>query len=211
MQEQTSAAASDIFILKVEKSHWRGKASQHAFIPSATDAVLHMDRSALDIYVASLSIEAVKHSEWLQMCHDPQGGNIRVCGTDIVFDDDIATMPACKYAALFDSRKCFDGLRFSFLSRICGPNWQKIDECWPLDLGDAETEQLVIFYTRHLVQLQACAIPVERPPEFLNRAWQAFRDALATGHTFLLSYDELLLLCALRERNVIIFRNREDV
>jgi hypothetical protein len=169
-----------------------------------------MDRSALDIYMTTCAVESVGLLEWLQTCYYSQGGNIRVYGTDIAFDDDISTMPACKYAALFDSRKCFDGLRFSFLSRICEPKWQNIDQCWPHDLDEAQTEQLVVFYTRHFMPLQKRGVPVEQPSDFFGMAWQAFRDALATGQTFFLSYDELLLLCALRKRNIIIFGKRED-
>ena len=184
MQEQASAASLEIFTLGLEQSQWRARAFQHSLIPSATDALLHMDRSALDIYMTTCAVESVERLEWLQTCYYSQGGNIRVSGTDIAFHDDISTMPACKYAALFDSRKCFDGLRFSFLSRICEPKWQNIDQCWPHDLDEAQTEQLVVFYTRHLMPLQKRGVPWEQPSDFFGMAWQAFRDALATRQTF---------------------------
>ena len=119
MQEQASAASLEIFALGLEQSQWCARAFQHFFKPSATDAFLHMDRSALDIYMTTCAVESVERLEWLQTCYYSQGGNIRVYGTDIAFDDDISTMPACKYEALLGSRKFFDGLRFSSLCRIC--------------------------------------------------------------------------------------------
>ena len=201
MQEQASAASLEIFTLGLEQSQWRARAFQHSFIPSATDAFLHMDRSALDIYMTTCAVESVERLEWLEICHYPQGWNIRVSGTDIAFDDDISTMPACKYAALFDNRKCFDGLRFSFLSRICEPRWQNIDQCWPHDLDEAQTEQLVFFTHDTLCRCKDVESRGNNLQTFLVWRGKLFVMLLQPGKHFSQLRRVVVVMCTAKEKH----------
>jgi len=210
LQKRTSQASADIFIPSLEQEYWRPRAFLNKFIPCVAKDFLHMSRGELDVFMTGLPAESMQQIDWLQPCTYMLQENVRVYGSELCFDGDMATLPACKYGALFDPRACFDGLRLSFLSRICGPDWQRIDVCLPEDLSDAQTEQLVLFYTQFLVPLKKNGIGVEAPTDFPAMAWQAFVDALATRKSFYLSYDELLLLCALRKQNIIVFGKQDD-
>ena len=81
----------------------------------------------------------------------------------------------------------------------------------PSDIDDARYAQLVAFCIEYALPLKEASLPVSESDQFPAESWKVLGIAACdTQRVFYLSYDELLLACALRRENVVILRRRGD-
>ena len=74
----------------------------------------------------------------------------------------------------------------------------------PSDIDDARYAHLVAFCIEYALPLKEASLPVSEPEQFLAESWKVLGIAACdTQRVFYLSYDELLLACALRRENVM--------
>ena len=131
---------------------------------------------------------------------------MQIVGSSIPYQGSLDDVPSSKYSALFDERDCFDGLRISFLGQLCGRSWENVGDLLPSDIDDVRYAQLIAFCAEYALPLKEASLPVSEPGQFLAESWKVLRLAACdTQQAFYLSYDELLLACALRRENVVIF------
>jgi hypothetical protein len=128
--------------------------------------------------------------DWLKPCTEIVRGRVQVVGTNDAYEGRLDALPACKYAALFDDRDCFAGLRFSLLGQTCGADWTNLTHLLPSDVDDPRFDALIAFCTEHVSPLQEASHPVPEPTSFLDEAWRVLRIAACQPHqAFYLSYD----------------------
>ena len=118
--------------------------------------------------------------------------------------------PIAKMEALFDSRACFDCLRWSFIIHA-DPNRsvRVFTQCLREQCGRQDAQQDLRALHPLLESLQEFATherAPEMPESFLQRAWSSYLLALASPD-YWKSADELLLLCVLADRPVAIFQS----
>ena len=86
-----------------------------------------------------------------------------------------------------------------------------MDALLPWGIDDARYAQLVAFCIEYALPLKEASLPVAEPEQFQAESWKVLGIAACdTQRVFYLSYDELLLACALRRENVLIFGRRGD-
>jgi len=195
-----------VFTTALESIHWRQVAVARGLIPDNMTDYCKLTVEALNCYLRQLPNEFQGRCDWLRPSTEIVNGRVQVVGTNIPYLGSTADLPSCKYVALFDQRDCFDGLRMSLLSQICGPDWQNLSHLLSFDVDDDRFCGLLAFCTEYVSPLQEASHPVPEPVHFLEEAWKALRMAAChPQHQFYLSYDEVMLVCALRRENVLIF------
>ena len=100
-----------VFHLDLEKHVWRPLGVQFGLLPS-------MDVDPLDLSTSELEA-FVEQYDFLQQPWEYRNDLYIVKGTTEILDPRDRTMPKSKYAALFDPRPQFNGLRYSFLYIVC--------------------------------------------------------------------------------------------
>ena len=208
---QAQMHSKTVFTIALESVHWRAVALARGLIPDTCRDYCNLSREVLDTFVGQLPDEDHGRWDWLLPCTEVVGGRVQIVGTNVPYQGRLDDLPSCKYAALFDDRDCFDGLRISLLGQICGPDWHNLTHLLSFDVDDARFNILLAFCTEYVSPLQEASHPVPEPADFLDEAWRVLRIAVChpTRH-FYLSYDEILLVCALRGKNVLILHRRED-
>ena len=121
--------------------------------------------------------------------------------------------PFSKYAALFDERSEFNGLRYSFLKHVCGENLQNLvdhlgDPNHPL--SDSLEKILFDFCEEHSDPLQGMQPKSGPPLGFFDKVWPLLFESICDERQhYFLSYSELLLICELQRTNIVIFGTKE--
>ena len=121
--------------------------------------------------------------------------------------------PETKYAALFDPRPVFDGLRVLFLRMTGGPRLVRLED----ELGEnietdagAEGAAAVLEYLE-----RSCTHFDPRSewfcrPWFASAAWPCFVDSICDGkRVYYLSVNELILVFELQRENIAVFGGRQ--
>ena len=143
-----------------------------------------------------------------------RNGLCLVKGTNEMFEADVSGGPHTKYAALFDPRPVFDGLRLSFLRMTCGERLVRLNHALAEYL-DSEGEAHAAGTEAVLEYVQRCSAyydPREGdvfPPWFAEAAWPCFVDSMCDRQrSYFLNANELLLSCELRRQNIVVFGRR---
>jgi hypothetical protein len=179
------------------------------YIPAAENFCL-LSRAELDQVI----VENKRFScDWLLPAYSEGARGVRyVRGTREKFPAD---GPVSKYAALFDKRTCFNALRYAFL---VGADPLSTTKRFSEELTDLlqnvvldGTQNLKTITTAseflHHVERFATEFVLPGPPaNFSQTAWPAYLQAIQ-NEDYYFSVDEVLLISAMAERNVIIFQS----
>ena len=161
-----------------------------------------------------LAMTANVEEEFASAPFQIRNGMCLVKGTNEVFEADGSGGPHTKYAALFDPRSVFDGLRLSFLRMTCGERLVRLDDALAEYL-ESESEANAAGTEAVLEYLQRCRDYYDPrggavfPPWFAEAAWPCFVDSMCDRQrSYFLNANELLLSCELRRQNIIVFGRR---
>ena len=196
--KQRSAA---VFQLNLEQGIWRRLAVQQGLLPTTDINYL----TASPACIAALIEANANNTEWLKPPWTELRGQMRAVGSDMPYPYVQYEKPGTRYEALFDSDPAFNDLRFSFLMTVCPPGFQDLEEVL-YNYPDDQVEGVLQFCSDELSAVHQTQLSRHCPPGFLERAWPIYVEAMsADDDSFYLSCDELLLICELRRKNVIIF------
>ena len=141
-----------------------------------------------------------------------RNGMCLVKGTNEVFEADTSGGPHTKYAALFDPRSVFDGLRLSFLRMTCGERLVRLEDALGEYLeseANAEGTEAVLTYLHRCRAYYDPRGGAVFPPWFAEAAWPCFVDSMCDRQrSYFLNANELLLSCELRRQNIVVFGRR---
>ena len=152
--------------------------------------------------------------EFLEVPWESRNGRLVVKGSDEEFVPDETGGPLSKYQALFDRRHAFDGLRFTFLTRVCRHDMSSLIGDVLVSDANIHEESLQVFIEfmeSYSSAFEAEVELAESPPNFAAEAWPLWVDCLCDtdGHYYL-SCNELLLACELSHTDVVIFATRSE-
>ena len=198
----SSAAMSvSVFVNDLDRCFWRSLAVQTGLLPALGDEHL----------------VANEHSDFdfLRSPYEVRDGAVIVRGTANDVDPSDATLPRCKYSALFDPRACFNSLRMAFLKYTGGDGLEAlIFHLQAVDMSSALLQKhwtvLMDFVVDARGAFQQDGAVAGPPDRFLQDAWPLLRRAIVENRQYFLSYAELLLLAELKRQNVMVLGLRES-
>ena len=163
------------------------------FLPSTQLSLVEQDDSA-DAY------------HWLGPAAEETGGRlvVRASFPESVFPAD---GPTHKYAALFDSRPCFDGLRMAFM--IGGDANSSVERFHSLLVEILANAKVVYDVAAAFALVEKCEammrVPqtIHAPPSFASRAWPAYLHALESAE-YWFSVDEMLFMAEAARVHLIV-------
>ena len=172
-------------------------------IPDLAD-FLNMGSAELAAYAES----APTHSDYLREPFRVEAGRKVVRGAQhgTAFPD--AGGPNSIYAALFDTRGCFDGLRRSFLDRVGEVEIIQFGSALEQTIAACAPGSVCAYAGRELLEARErfyatdCET-VSMPADFVVRAWPAYLAALGQN-SYYLSVDELVLVAKASEQNIVV-------
>jgi hypothetical protein len=143
------------------------------------------------------------HEPW----HEDSHGSKLVRGTRIPYP---ANGPASKYEALFDSRPCFDPLRYSFL--VAGGLGSFLEGlsgilCSVSNHDDVGANSIATAraFEAHVRSYRLTLVTIDAPVDFAARTWAAYLKSIS-DKSYYFSVEELLLLARCACVNVVVFK-----
>ena len=118
-----------------------------------------------------------------------------------------------KYEALFDDRPIFDAIRFDFL--VSADPSMKLDRVInmleSMNAADAMPNELRKKIARFIEDLTESNTSRRISTGFDFKAWEAYVSAISsTSSGYYSSIDELLLLCQLELKNVVVYKHQPE-
>ena len=107
--------------------------------------------------------------------------------------------PPSKYHALFDNCPCFSALRDSFFLT-------NLEDSARLVANIPEANALANI----LREMLGVRSRPDEPENFAERAWPYYRKAVKENKSYYLSVNELMVICAVQKRNLMIFKKENS-
>jgi len=115
--------------------------------------------------------------------------------------------PQSKFDALFDTREAFDGLRYSFLMALYADLMSLGSILRTSALPVVEQEYMEVIWEEYVCPAAMFTLQVGPGSDFAESVWQSWRDAVCSeDQQYYLSVEELMLVCELARKDVVIFR-----
>ena len=127
--ERCKARSASVFSPNIDRLIWRQFAQQKGLLPATCDESTHV-RLINDIGVERDAQVREGQYDFLEPPWEIRGGQCVAKASNVILDISDETLPRSKYAALFDSRNCFDDLRLSFLKQVCGHKLEDLIAQW---------------------------------------------------------------------------------
>ena len=205
-------SSASIFNSELEGAFWRALGAQIGVLPNDPVDFSTLTPDRLQVFLTPTAAQHVSPYEFLDVPWEHRNGQCVVKGTSAPFIPDTHGGPHCKYGALFDPRHAFDNLRFSFLKLVCGDSIQKLEDALDNSFGllsVTSTNALRNFFTKFSGVLGSTELVTESPFDFAERAWPVLVECMCDDTMqYYLSVAELLLVCELCSKNVMIFGTR---
>ena len=186
----------------LEPDIWRKLAVKKGMLPDADLDYVRLNK----MQVAQLPVQSVE--SWLRPAWEIVRGVQVIKDTEIPFPLD---GPNTRYAALFDNRAIFNGLRVSFLRKVMGEQCVDLQDILEDTNDIPNLDHLLTYCTDVWNALENMPLEEGSWHEYYEKAWPILVDCMvAEDQQYYFSAEETMLLADLCKENVIMFRRLQN-